>query len=727
MSVLRRIANPDVVEEERTQNVEALSEYVTKEEGAANAVEAGAIETLTAILYGVEKNGRTHMLQALVDALSKPLPPIKVATYRALINIGVHAAFRAKVAGCGVLGLVSSTLMQKQHPVHVRCLMMRGVTVLACDAEPSPAPRDKRRAEEFSKLREQLVKVGAIKAMTGVISAVRPAPAASESEAATEAATATEAVGANTTQTAEGRTKQWQLARAAAETLSALSLDQQILDELSKQGAVAELLELVGECKRVREQVQAKEGRSDDGNETDDDDDELQHTADQAAVAAMVCLATISMRVDAASGTNAVTALIAPALRREGEGGSEAQSEEERVSRIKRVSRWFSSPADQSASGSLDQRSKRWIASSVLRLFTELCKHQPTTGQDQVDAAEGAAEGAAGTKPSLALEMLQAMEEDVLPHLHRERTLSSGIDGGDAGREVVAVTHAISLMLPRIGAGPCSGLSACARDCAEQIVGRHRLLSRVLFAQLEYLIAEQARSSQDQESREQQLQQQLDQRRQERQVQQTLDALATVFEGASKGVEQEATTTLSASMVRLLLSPSQGAMEEAVSMLQAYVNAISSSSGGSVERRWLVELCRVAHVEGALERVVRARATPNASASSSASLAPAPGLQGREKATATLHALRALDGWKQAKAAKEAAQAGVGAAAGLARAQEEKTKGNVLFRMGVYPAAEKAYTSALASLGDSGSGDDQELVDLRGACLLNLVRLQQSR
>jgi hypothetical protein len=34
------------------------------------------------------------MLQAIVDALSKPLPPIKLSAFKALIAVGTHSDFR---------------------------------------------------------------------------------------------------------------------------------------------------------------------------------------------------------------------------------------------------------------------------------------------------------------------------------------------------------------------------------------------------------------------------------------------------------------------------------------------------------------------------------------------------------------------------------------------------------------------------------------------------------
>ena len=98
--LVQLLASSEYEDQSRIGAVNALTDFVSEERGAFMVVRANGLEALTGIVYNTESSGRTHMLQSIVDALSKPLPPLKLAAFKGWIAVGKHAAFRGRVAGC---------------------------------------------------------------------------------------------------------------------------------------------------------------------------------------------------------------------------------------------------------------------------------------------------------------------------------------------------------------------------------------------------------------------------------------------------------------------------------------------------------------------------------------------------------------------------------------------------------------------------------------------------
>ena len=81
---------------------------------------------------------------------------------RALVEVASIERHRGPVAGSGVLGLISAMLVQPKTPAPVRALAFQAVGVLVAYDEHE---QDARRAEEFGKLRSQVLAVGGVEMM----------------------------------------------------------------------------------------------------------------------------------------------------------------------------------------------------------------------------------------------------------------------------------------------------------------------------------------------------------------------------------------------------------------------------------------------------------------------------------------------------------------------------------------------------------------------------------
>ena len=82
---------------------------------------------------------------------------------RALVEVASIERHRGPVAGSGVLGLISAMLVQPKTPAPVRALAFQAVGVLVAYDEHE---QDARRAEEFGKLRSQVLAVGGVEMMS---------------------------------------------------------------------------------------------------------------------------------------------------------------------------------------------------------------------------------------------------------------------------------------------------------------------------------------------------------------------------------------------------------------------------------------------------------------------------------------------------------------------------------------------------------------------------------
>jgi len=89
----------------------------------------------------------------------------KVAVLEKMASAESLPSLRGRVAGSGILGVVTATLLAPRHPPAVKALMVRLCSTLTVDNLDTIQLGDARRAEEFAKLRQQLISSGTIKAI----------------------------------------------------------------------------------------------------------------------------------------------------------------------------------------------------------------------------------------------------------------------------------------------------------------------------------------------------------------------------------------------------------------------------------------------------------------------------------------------------------------------------------------------------------------------------------
>ncbi|CAJ1461209.1 unnamed protein product [Effrenium voratum] len=92
----------------------------------------------------------------------------KVAIFETLCAAALWPSLKGRIAGSGVLGVITATLLSPRHPASSKALMARLCGVLAADSPEAVQLGDGRRAEEFAKLRRQLIASGAVKAIAAL-------------------------------------------------------------------------------------------------------------------------------------------------------------------------------------------------------------------------------------------------------------------------------------------------------------------------------------------------------------------------------------------------------------------------------------------------------------------------------------------------------------------------------------------------------------------------------
>ena len=128
------------------------------------------------------KSGGGGLMVALAQALAMDVTAFKEAVFETLCAAAQWPSLKGRIAGSGVLGVVTAMLLSPRHPATVKALMVRLCGLLAADSLETISLGDTRRAEEFAKLRGQLISSGAVKAIVGL--------ATTEGVAAAAAATA---------------------------------------------------------------------------------------------------------------------------------------------------------------------------------------------------------------------------------------------------------------------------------------------------------------------------------------------------------------------------------------------------------------------------------------------------------------------------------------------------------------------------------------------------------
>eukprot|EP00930_Biecheleria_cincta_P035743 TRINITY_DN24568_c0_g1_i1.p1 TRINITY_DN24568_c0_g1~~TRINITY_DN24568_c0_g1_i1.p1 ORF type:complete len:530 (-),score=96.21 TRINITY_DN24568_c0_g1_i1:458-1918(-) len=115
---------------------------------------------------GAQKGG---LMVALAQALMTDMPSFKVAIFETLAAAARWPSLRGQVAGSGVLGVVTATLLAPRHPPPIKGLMAKLVGLCSTDAPEPALLGDPRRVEEFAKMRGQLLSSGTPKALVALL------------------------------------------------------------------------------------------------------------------------------------------------------------------------------------------------------------------------------------------------------------------------------------------------------------------------------------------------------------------------------------------------------------------------------------------------------------------------------------------------------------------------------------------------------------------------------
>lgn len=147
-------------EAEAVAAARALADVARQPGGAAAMCDAGCVDELLNAVHGEHSGGLT---QALVAAVSGQMRESAAAALDALVECAQRAPqCRGRIAGSGVLGLVSALLLSPRSGTGARALALRAVAALAADDDGVAAAGSAERRGEFEALRQQLVAAGSV-------------------------------------------------------------------------------------------------------------------------------------------------------------------------------------------------------------------------------------------------------------------------------------------------------------------------------------------------------------------------------------------------------------------------------------------------------------------------------------------------------------------------------------------------------------------------------------
>jgi len=153
--------------------------------GAEAFADTDGLDAFVTVAMGQSMKTNTGgLMVALAQALMADMTEFKVAIFETLAAASFWPSLRGRIAGSGVLGVIGATLLAPRHPPAVKALMTRLCGQLTVDASETVRLGDPKRAEEFVKLRGQLISSGAIKA---IVEMVGPGGTSVEAAAATGA------------------------------------------------------------------------------------------------------------------------------------------------------------------------------------------------------------------------------------------------------------------------------------------------------------------------------------------------------------------------------------------------------------------------------------------------------------------------------------------------------------------------------------------------------------
>lgn len=132
-------------------------------EGAELFAHTDGLDAFVAVAMGQSMDGgQGGLMVALAQALMRQMDDYKMAVFEVLAAAAHWPSLRGRIAGSGVLGVVTATLLAPHQPPSAKALMARLAGMLTTDSPDVAALGDPKRAEEFAKIRGQLISSNAV-------------------------------------------------------------------------------------------------------------------------------------------------------------------------------------------------------------------------------------------------------------------------------------------------------------------------------------------------------------------------------------------------------------------------------------------------------------------------------------------------------------------------------------------------------------------------------------
>jgi len=132
--------------------------------GAELFADSDGLDAFVAIGMGQSPTGgKGGLMVALAQALMIDMSEFKVAIFETLAVAARWPSLKGRIAGSGVLGVISATLLAPRHAPPVKALMVRLCALLGVDSHDTVLLGDAKRAEEFVKIRAQFISSGVLK------------------------------------------------------------------------------------------------------------------------------------------------------------------------------------------------------------------------------------------------------------------------------------------------------------------------------------------------------------------------------------------------------------------------------------------------------------------------------------------------------------------------------------------------------------------------------------
>ena len=143
----------------RQENPEAAgwcARLCEKLEGAEAFVASDGLDAFISVAMGQSVGGGGGLMMALAESLTKEMSNFKISIFETLLQAGKWPQFKGKVAGSGILGVISAQLLSPKASPESRALMARLCGALAADAQDVAQLGDALRAEDAKSLRHHL-------------------------------------------------------------------------------------------------------------------------------------------------------------------------------------------------------------------------------------------------------------------------------------------------------------------------------------------------------------------------------------------------------------------------------------------------------------------------------------------------------------------------------------------------------------------------------------------